>query len=208
MAVPFVPCPLTAQATMQYITNGQRANNIYHFLGTGAWSATLLAALNTYLWNWENTHAAPVRCNNTELTGIYSVDLSSQNGPYSQLSGVIAGGETDGPVSNNVTLAVKMGTALRGKSYRGRTYWIGLTDAQLTADKQSVASAAAGTIVGILDLIRSGSIPNGGQLVVRSTRTAGGYRPTGVMTPVTGLVATDFFVDSMRRRLPNHNIHR
>lgn len=207
MAVPFVPCPRTAQVSMQYLTNGQKAANVLHFIGVADWTTALLTSLLTYLDTWESTHAAPVRCNTTEFTGAYAVDLSSQTGPWSSLSTVHTGGETDPPVANNVTLAYKLATPLRGKSFRGRYYWIGLTQAQLTADRQSVASATALSIGTIIDMIRSGSIPNSGSLVVRSIKSGGAYRTTGVMTPVNAVVLTDFFVDSQRRRLPGHNVH-
>lgn len=208
MTTPFVPCPNTAQSTMQYLSNGQKCVNVLHFLGSSPWTSASLTALNSYLVAWETSHAAPVRCNNTEMTGVYSVDLADQFGAFAQTAAIITGGETDPPVPNNVTLAFKLGTPLRGRSFRGRLYWVGLTQAQLTADRQQVASATATTIGGIIDLIRTGAIPNGGQLVVRSIRHNGTFRTTGVMTPCSGVTLTDFFIDSQRRRLPSHNIHR
>lgn len=208
MTVPFVPCPNTAQVTMFYFSNGQKVANVWHFLGTSPWTNTSLVALNGYMLAWEAAQAAPARSTDVECYGCYSVDLSSQTGPFAQTAAAIFGSVPGNPLPNNVSLAVKMGTALRGRSYRGRHYWIGLTDGQLSADAQSVAATPAAAIAAILDHVRTGAIPNGGALVVRSIRNAGAWRTTGVMTPCTGFTLVDTFVDSQRRRLPSHNVHR
>lgn len=208
MSVPFVPCANTAQVTMEYFSAGQKCANVWHFLGTSPWTSATLVALNAYMLAWETTHAAPIRSNQTSCYNAYAVDLSTQNGPFAQTAASITGAETGNVLPNSVTLAFKFGTALRGRSFRGRHYWIGLMDNMLTADSQSVIAGTANSIAAVLDLVRSGTIPNSGSLVVRSIRSGGAWRSSGVMTPVTGITLVDYFVDNQRRRLPSHNVHR
>lgn len=193
---------------MHYSIANQRLMNVYHVLGTGNWTATLLGSLLLYFDAWETGHALARRNTSCQYQGGYAVDLADQHGAFAQLANTVDGTQAGDVLPNNVTLAIKAATAKRGRSFRGRTYWIGAPEAWLDASGNAFQASEVNAIVSILELLRTGTIPNGGALVVRSIRSGGAYRTTGLMTPLTGWVSTDNTVDSQRRRLPGHNIHR
>lgn len=212
MAAPYIPADKTAQAVMVYNSNTQIVENVLHFLGTAEWTPALLTSLNTQLVTWETTYGAAQRGNSNALTAVISTDMSSQTGPSVSTTANVIGSAAGAAVPNNVTLAVKLSTALRGRSYRGRIYWVGLTTSQLdtTLNDQGVTAAVATAIAAAVTALlpAAGVITaNGAQLAVVSRRFNKAPRATAVVTPVTSATLTDRYVDSQRRRLQFHNRH-
>lgn len=208
MTVPFVPCPNTAQVSMRYLQQDEKVENVYHFLGAAPWTSTLLAALGVAMESWETTYMLGLRCNNIQFQVAYSVDLAVQDGEWDVSGTPVDGTRTSAPLPNNVSFAVKYITSKRGRSFRGRTYHIGLTeDALATGQQQLTSGFLTGLEAGYRHLVTL-TWPNSAQLVVRSIRHNNAYRSVGVMTPVKDVTATDPVVDSQRRRLPFHNVHR
>lgn len=118
------------------------------------------------------------------------------------------GGNNTTGYPNNVTLAVKWGTGLAGRSFRGRTYHIGLVITQVDTNDNVVASEL-NAIVGAYDALRT-ALDNatlGVEMVVvsRYSGVDANHKPiprvTGITTPISG-VSADPVTDSQRRRLP------
>lgn len=207
MPNPFIPLPDTAQVQMIYTSANEPCENVYYVQGATGWDIAGLTALVTYFAAWESGTAHTMRSDNVILTLIRAVDFSTSTGAEVETPQAITGTLTPNHLPNNVTWSIKANTGLRGRSFRGRTYWIGLNGAQVDTSGQSVLNAPATNIVAGLNTLRTGALPNSGKLVVASRFSGGNPRAVGVCTPIIEYVAIDQFTDSQRRRLHGHNRH-
>lgn len=100
---------------------------------------------------------------------------------------------------NVITVAVKWVTALRGRSYRGRTYHIGLLETHIL---DNMITTAAQTLLQTYYVNLWGSVAIlTAEMVVASRIQGGVEREVGLMTPIIGF-QIDRVVDTQRRRLP------
>lgn len=208
MPNPNYPVPETCQAEMVYQSNEPTnlVENVYHFQRTGGWTATQMSDLITYLQAWENTSAKSLRGTSTALLKIRVRDLAVANGAYAAADMNVAGTHTGAHYPSSVTWAVKWTTGLTGRSNRGRSYWIGLTETMSSAtDDNSIDATVAGAIVSACSALLTGAIPDAGKLVVVSRRHANAWRNPPVTVPITGVGYADTILDNQRRRLPGHN---
>jgi len=199
--MPFVPFPNTVKAEQVFLWDNQVVENVFHFEKDSAWSTVDMQDLAASLidnWNdfWKANMATTL-----SMTTIKVTDLSSEFAPGIEYTTGLPLAGTSGGASmpNSVCVAVTWLTALRGRSYRGRTFHIGLLETQILDNQITVAAQ------GLLTLYYSTFIttinPTGAQLVVASRIEGGVERVTGLTTPVIGL-KIDRVVDTQRRRLP------
>lgn len=132
---------------------------------------------------------------------IVATDWSIENGgQYSYSNGIpFSGQETIEEVPASVALVVSTRTAKTGRSYRGRTYLPGLTEAtvignHVTATGLVTAAAYYTLLVGDLQEANF-------DLVVYSLYSGGAPRATPVQTPIETVIINSR-VDTQRRRLP------
>lgn len=198
----FVPAPNTAQVSLIYTCLSQTVENVLHYLGGAPWTPTSLSALCAALANWESTQMAAIRHNSTGLARIEAVDLSSRfASAVEYTTGLpITGTGTGAPCPNNVTVAVGKRSALRGRSFRGRIYHIGMQNTLVAGNE--LTSAAVVALQTRYDLLRDvAAAINTSHLAIVSRVTDGADRPgDAVVTPVTR-ITLDNTVDSQRRRL-------
>jgi len=147
--------------------------------------------------------------NAVQLVEVVVTDMSSLTGGQVSFSPPIGefGGKGGPPLPSNVSLSISFRTALRGRSFRGRNYVVGLAvDDQLDQNsiKPTVMSAWVDAYTELIALA-SGA----GATWIVASRFSGvdgdGHpvpRAAGVTTPITNVVATDNTIDSQRRRLP------
>jgi len=196
------PTPDVAEVTMTFLQDGQYLVNKHHFKNTAGWDEGSLNNLGTAIREWWNTELKEFVSNTVSLVEIEVIDLSPASGLGITVStGLpISGTLSDPPLPNNVTVAVKKGTGLIGRSFRGRTYHIGLTETAVAGN-----TVAPGNVSALRDAYDALKEPLGEvipvDLCVLSETTGGAPRVTGICTPVTG-IAIDPIVDSQRRRLP------
>lgn len=200
--MPFVPVPNVAQVDMVFMYNGQRCENVYHVQQESPYDQTSLAVLATLFRDWWDDEFKAGAPNTLALVLIVARALDTDSSPSIEFSaGLPIQGQVTaaGQLPNNVTQAIKWTTALRGRSYRGRTYHIGLTEDMVignTVQEPHLAYQANryNALLTALD-----GLP--GNLVVVSKIHNGVERTTGIATPVQA-VSVDSTVDSQRRRLP------
>lgn len=209
MPTPFVPFVRTAEVTARYFLSSQPVENVYHFTGTADWTSTLLAALSSAFIAWEVANARAHRGTATQLHEVVSVDLTATDSEWDASTTATDGTLADVQLPNNCSLAVKAITAKRGRSFRGRTYWIGLVEGDLSStDANTIANSRAAAIQAAMRSLLTTTWPNSAVPVVASRRHNGAWRTTGLTTPIKDYVLTDQVIDSQRRRLPFHNVHR
>ncbi len=201
MPNPYVPVPNVALVELIFRQDNQIMEQTFHVLNAAQWDVSQLVQLGGVFKSWWQTNLLGGCSNTVQLIMIKLTDLTTATSPlYEYLTGLpIGGGNGSTAEPSNVTLAVKFTTNTRGRSYRGRTYHIGLTQNQVQGNVISVGQALY-MRDGYFALIQA-MITAGYQLVVASRRSAGAPRVTGISTVIID-VQVDITLDSQRRRLP------
>lgn len=201
----FIPAPSCAELVPRFRgPGGNIMNNVYNFarIGGGEYDEVLLQDLiNTYI-AWEGATTMMGRSNELSLVSVYARALDYPNAPVVeyQLPTPKIGAHSSPLLPGNVTLSISMRTGRAGRSYRGRSYWVGLYESTVAGD--FVTTATANTILGKMGNLLSGDfVLDGHQLVVLSKQENGVPRSIAVATPVTNMVIVDTRVDTQRRRL-------
>lgn len=196
----FIPVPNVAEVAVHYLYNGEEAVNVFHVeFPAPPTSGDLNAACQAIRDWWANSLQANVT-NLVSMEFMTARDLTVSNGvSIIYNDGLpISGGAVVPSLPSNVTLAVKWGTGLAGRSFRGRTYHVGLGESQVNQN-----TIDSGTLTnyrnGYTDLITDITV-SGGVLVVVSRYSNNAPRVTGIATPIT-TATIEPTVDTQRRRL-------
>lgn len=197
----FVPIASTAQLEFIYTQDGQTVENVLHYNCNAAVNTTNLQGLATAALAWWNTNLKPLINNTVTLITVRATDQSSQTGPVIEdTTGLpLAGTQPGSGLPNNVTVAIKLITASRGRSFRGRVYHIGLGSGSVSANTIG-ATPRANLKAAYLAALTLSTGPTW-TLGIASRYTGNAPRTTGVFTAVTD-VSVNQTVDSQRRRLP------
>lgn len=200
MTHPFIPFENVAKLEMVFSQYGQVIENVYHVHNTvGSFGDTEMALLAAHFKGWWVSDLKPDCVNSVSLDMIRVKNLTTETGlGIEYTTGLpILGSSVSAGAPGNVTLSVKWTTGLSGRSFRGRTYHIGLASTLITGD-----TVGAGFIPNLVTAYGNliDSMLADWELVVASSYHAGAWRTTGVATPITG-VSIEPYVDSQRRRL-------
>jgi len=201
MALPVVPA--TVKASLFYTLSGQPAMNRIH-IGTVATlpSEAICAAFAAEIADWWVTTCRVLVPATMELRQVQVQSIAEVNGPQATFSsGLPSPGTVAQPaLPNNVSFCVSLRSGLTGRSARGRWYWAGLTEGQVTGNNVDAGSAAS--IVAAIDGLLNTIEAVGGSPVIVSYNSGGGPRPGGpVKFVITDALAVDTVVDSQRGRL-------
>lgn len=125
---------------------------------------------------------------------------------------------------NNVTVAVEMRTSLLGRSFHGRTYFVGMNSGLYdSATPNQLKAASLIDLPAVYELLRN-AMADTTELITYprdyfplgvvsyvggegSTTLSPIIRDPALFTKATAFVLADPFLDSQRRRLPGHNRH-
>jgi hypothetical protein len=136
------------------------------------------------------------------ISGLKLTDLSSINGIFLQTALTISGADASQPMPNEVTYCLSLRTAARGRSARGRFYWLGIAEAmrngqnRVTTTFRNACAAAGDNLVGALATA-------GFHWSIVSYISGGAPRAGGpVYFLVTNTITTDDILDSQKRRRP------
>lgn len=201
--MPFVAVPATVKASFFYTLNGQPAMNRIHIgVPPSLPSEGLCEDTAVAMFNWWDGNAKASVGLGMSLREINVQSIAEQNGPQSTFSAglPLAGTHSSPMMPGNVAFAVSLRTGLTGRSARGRWYWCGLTEDQVTDNE--LISGAVTTIVGAIDNLLSAIIALGFTPVIVSYQSGGGPRVGGpVKFIINDALAVDAVVDSQRGRL-------
>jgi hypothetical protein len=221
----FVPAVNTAQfALLFHDLNGDTQENVLWVKRSIAWDSAALAAMASALETWyitgNGTHAyCGTQSYHITADGIGYRDNTTQHG----LTGVYqtgyprVGGNTNPLIEPGLTKSITARTGLAGKSFRGRTFLIGLSstavsnaetgqiDATVLADYLLAFNALPGAVTAAdadcLLVVCSRFYQPGGP------KTPTIARATAVLTPITSYGYHDLNLDFQRRRAPGHGRH-
>lgn len=187
----------------------QEVENTLWFERNSPWDVSSLTALNNYILAWWGDHYAPQASELVVVREIVCTGMNASTDPQVSLppATLLAGEVTAPALPNNTTLTVSFRTAQRGRSFRGRNYFVGLCHNQVdnnTVNPTSVAAIADG----YSELLNVGDVVSSARWIVAS-RFSGidgdGHpipRVSGVTTDIVAVSIVDPVIDSQRRRLP------
>jgi len=197
----FQPVPDCHRITMLFDWSGQKCANVYHVFAEGGLEPNDLLTLCGVFHSWWSDNLADEVSSAVSLEKVTAQKLESATDPLVEYTTNLPEAATSAAAAapNNCTFAVQWRTALSGRSYRGRTYHIGLTTTKyslnlLTVPNQSTFTAAYQQLI---DDVESATY----NLCVVSRYSNRTQRAEGIHTNITTCYV-DRALDSMRRRLP------
>lgn len=198
----YIPVENVAKVEFFFRQDGQRVENVFHVKNFSGWSGSALTDLQSYMTAWVTEEYLPCLHANLQFYGIKITDLTTSSSPVLEsytTEGEQGGVSVGAALPNNVSLVVKWLTGSRGRSYRGRTYIVGIpASGVLNNNATTEFSGVMSTAMGALMTVLSERVWS---LVVVSYCNAKAWRTVGVATPISGY-AIDSVLDSQRRRLP------
>jgi len=221
----FQPCPGICKIAFNFsLPDGQLGvNTFYASTGlTDPISVVDIGVIASASQDWFETgdgggHTYRARVSDQViLDNITVTDLTEEGGAQVSLGVADAGEDTAQILSNGLSIAMSERSALSGRSFRGRKYWVGMTtDSVNLPDANSVNSdfitdsiAAFNAYITAITGAAT-SVPM--QLVVLSRINKDAVpapphiRTEGIGTAVIAYTLVDSELDFQRRRAPNHN---
>lgn len=200
------PDPLTANVTwhvqLNYTHLGSKFQNNQYFKSTGTFfPADAIALGDAAIDAWKN-NVRSITGKDVYLDNVVVTDISSATGTQIvDTTGLPSVGTAADPaLPGNVTAALSFRTALRGRSFRGRNYLVGITDAQRVGDSLPSTAITAFLVAWnayFADIITA--LPTLAHSVVSWCQDGAWVNP-GTVTAVTNL-QLEGTLDSQRRRL-------
>jgi len=201
-AMAFQSVPETAEIVITYLHQAEQMVSTMHAQLVGGYSISTLqlladavdAAMPTTFLLQQSVEAQYINTTvrGLELENDQEAIANANTGP-----GLLAGIALPG----NVTLSVKKGSGLTGRSARGRLFWIGLNRSQLQTNENFVLTASTLAIVAVVEGMRVAIAATTWTPVIVSRFTGGLKRATGKTFPWTVTSAVNDTVDSQRGRL-------
>jgi len=193
--------PGACQIELFFTQDSQLMENVFHAQKGTEYSLADFVTLWDNVRTWVTDEWADVAVDDCSCVGAKFTDLSSETGVVYEptLGSPLPGGILTPGLPTNVTVAVSWKTALRGRSYRGRTYHCGLAEESTLDSQLNVANIA--TITAAYEALLTHISAGGSVLSVVSRVNNKTLRAEGIATPVTS-VRVDSNLDSQRRRLP------
>lgn len=198
----FVPALNTVRLAINYISETlEVATNVLHFryLG-GAISEPAVLDLFAAVKAWQTASWAPQASEDWQTDLYEARDMTVQEGGIYTDIETIPGLYTSPALPAQNTIAISLRTGLSGRSRRGRTYHVGLTEEQVVGSRVVLATAT-GLAAAYTALIAAVD-GDDWQWVVASYVSNGAPRATALLTPITACILTDTIVDSMDTRKP------
>lgn len=198
--MPFQPAENTIQVWSNYRQYGQELQSQWNLNHPTTIDETALTDAAQMVADWLTNSWRPVASATATVVSIMATDISVEGGAQVTLTpvGGIIGAKSSPGLPSGTTVTASWRTGRSGRSYRGRTYHVGLTeedvtDNALTTPARNALQAAYGQL--IID-----ASTNDTPLVVLSRVNGGVTRPFAIGTPVLSCLV-DQYVDSQRRRL-------
>lgn len=198
----FVPFSGVGQFNIRGSFQSNKVENVLHFANDAEAidPTNLVAAATTLLESWGD-NMIPVLSSAYSLREVYAVDLTTETSETATaalttpLTGALGGAAAPG----NAALVITHRTTQRGRSFRGRTYIVGLSGGSVNGNV--IDGTAAGNILTGFQQVIADMNAISWTFVIASRIHEGVPRVTGLATVVATSLLRDFNLDSQRRRL-------
>lgn len=201
--MPFVPAPNVVELQFRCTFDGEQTMNRVHVHVGGPPTQAICQALATAGLTWWTGNVTAITGATLALREVYCKGVDNLNSFEATASppAPVPGTQVGDTLPNNCSLAVSLRSGLTGRSARGRWFWQGLTEAQVTASR--VIAGTVASIDAAITNLRSAIVTLGHELIIVSYRANGIPRPGGpVYFSVINVIVVDSVIDSQRRRLP------
>lgn len=201
--MPHIPIPNGIRVCLNYTNAGELACNVFHVEGPSDPTLADLTTIAEEFVAWWNANMKPLTSAATSLQSVEVTDVTAdgQEGIEYTTGLPLAGTASGANLPNNVTVATKLTSGLTGRSRRGRSYFVGLTDNALNTGSQTLTTTFQAALTGAFQELIEQLVVAGFQLAVASLWSNGVPRTTGLLTPIINAEVNPT-VDSQRRRLP------
>lgn len=198
----YIPVPGVVQAEMIYNWAGSVVENVLHFEPDGDVTIAKMNELGLKLVTWYDTLMDLKHPTTISLIQIKMTDMTESFTPVVNYSTGLpkAGLNVGASLPNNCALVITKRTALRGRSFRGRLYHIGLKESEVT-DNTVLPAQVTDYVNYYDDLMTFTTTSDTWHMVVVSRKQGGNWLTVGEAHPVVSM-DSDGVVDSQRRRLP------
>lgn len=126
----FIPVVNVGEFRLQFTYFNQQCENVFHVFTPGGWDVTEIEQMASKFRDWWIQYLKPWTSNSLTLRKVAYRDLSEPSGIGGDFTTDLpaSGDRTSPGQPGNVTVSVKWNTGYVGRSYRGRTYHLGLTE--------------------------------------------------------------------------------
>lgn len=220
VVVTFIPVVNCAEVELKFTqTDGEFAENTFGVQRDEAWdTATLLTMANAFVNWWHDGDGIGGIYRTFQFTGVTLLgatarDLTTSGGIRVDSTAVpasIHGAGTGFQLQDGLSLAVTARTGHAGRSFRGRTFLVGLANGVLDTSGANIIDAGVGAnFIKMMNalILAVNTADTHSHLCVISRRTGNAPRVTGLTTPILQYGLHDMFLDYQRRRAPAHNRH-
>ena len=197
----FIPAENVAQVELRATYFDQQVENTLYYYYPDGLNTGVMATLANYIDTWWNAYLKPLQSASLVFREVYVTDLTSSSAPTvadTSSAGITGTGSATPGLPGNVSACVSFRTNGRGRSARGRNYFVGITEGSVSGNEMSPTFKAA-----LLDAYEALILaPEPGfDWIVLSRYSGGAPRAEGLVQTVTSVVIVDDYVDSQRRRL-------
>lgn len=202
----FIPLPDCGRVVMQYTIYGQTVENVFYWNHGSPYDAATIAALALAVQGSWVTNLKPILPPAAVLNSITATATDAASG-VQHVAPVGSAGSNAGAGMETIgnTLAIKFGTGVSGRSYRGRMYFPILIEGLVSANVVDL-SYAAGLVSAVTAFFQDVETDTGDKHVIASYQNDCAWRATGVSTDVSSYSYVDRNLDSQRRRLSGRGI--
>lgn len=207
--MPAIPIPDGVTAIMKYTKAGQLCANVFHVRVPTTPDVAMLNTIGQIFRDAWLLKLQPYTSADVTLTSIEVLDAATPGGLGVEYTTGLpeAGVSASAALPNNVTIATKLSTGRVGRSYRGRFYFLGIPEAYLSTDKQSLLPVVQTALNDFVNELISNLQLSSMSLAVASLYSGVDVnhkpipRTAGILTDVIGS-SVNATLDSQRRRLP------
>jgi len=206
--MPFVPVENTALVEVRMSLAEQKVENTLWVLNSEPWDGGSLEELCSEVVTWWGASYATITTDQVLLREVVATDQTSLTSATASVSGDSApGSHIGGTLPGNCSLAVSFRTAMRGRSFRGRNFVVGIPLEEMSSTNQ-VQTEYQSAVKDAYDAFAT-AISTASWTWVVASRFSGVDpdthlpipREAGVTTPITSVIVVDSIIDSQRRRL-------
>jgi hypothetical protein len=199
----FVPAPRIAMVEIRAtLANQLIENRIYVHVTVGTVEG-LLADIANIVNGWVQGTYFDLLPDTVTLREVVATDMSVENGAQHTIApvGPFVGARVGNPMPNEVTCCLSLRTGFRGRSARGRFYWLAIPAGEVTGN--IISSSYLADVVAAGNALKTLLAANAWEWTIVSFVSNKNPRPGGpVYFFVDSTLVTDNVVDSMRSRKP------
>lgn len=201
----FQPVPNTVKAELTFLQDSVPLQNVFHFSRAGSPTQAQMEDLADALKTWVEGTYQINQASTCLFQGVTLTRLESQNDIQVQLAGNGFGGDDgSGAMPSNVTKAFTLRSGLTGRSARGRFFFCGIANGDITPDRDHVGATWVDDVVDALEALKLVVEALGWIWTIVSRYTNNAQRSAGVTFPVQSFGVSDLTTDSARFRMPKN----